>query len=238
MKNLKSIKLKSTTVLGILFATGIALSIAAVYGFSQQPQQVSGVVVYSIIGLTFVIGLYAINVATSNVHQTVVYLDQKKSTESTTTTIKDSDEQLEMEPLQKIVESVKPVSQAMVNAICKQLDAGQAAVYVRNEDVLHLTCGFALSHEDTSKKSYQIGEGLVGRVAKEGSSLYIDSLPKGYIIVFSGLGSASPTYLVIVPLKIDNEVKGVLELALFKPLSPATLLQLETIASRWATVGL
>lgn len=238
MKNLKSIKLKSATVLSMLFASGIALSIAAVYGFSQQPQQVSGFAMYTILGLTFVTGLYAINKATGSVRQTVVYLEQKKSAGQTETTLHNSDEQLTLAPLDKLLTETQAVSQSMVNAISKQLDAGQTALYAVTGGVIQLACGFALSNEEASKQTYQLGEGLVGRVAKEGNSLYIDSLPKGYIIVFSGLGSASPNYLALVPLKVNEEVKGVLELALFKPLTHATLLQLETIGNRWAAVGL
>ncbi len=220
----------------IMFAAGIILSIVAVYGLTEQPPRISPTMAYSVLGFTFLTGLVAIQLATNHTRQTVVYLDHKKATDENNVTITNSDEQLTLAELENVLANRNDVSQNMVNAISKQLEAGQAALYTVQNEELVLACGYALSNDEAAKNTYKLGEGLVGRVANEGSSLYIDTLPKGYIVVFSGLGSASPTYLALVPLKADNEVKAVLELALFKPLNKSTLTQLETIGARWAQV--
>jgi len=111
-------------------------------------------------------------------------------------------------------------------------------LYTAHEATLKFSCGFAVSHDDFMKHEYKFGESLIGRVAKDAQSLYIDKLPEGYIIIFSGLGSSSPAHLAIIPIMHNEEIKGVLEIALFKPISKNTILQLENIGNAWAKAGL
>jgi putative methionine-R-sulfoxide reductase with GAF domain len=67
--------------------------------------------------------------------------------------------------------------------------------------------------------SYEFGEGLIGQSAAGARTLYVDDIPEGYIKIISGLGSASPKYLLIVPMKQQDHATGVLEIASFIPLS-------------------
>lgn len=232
------ITLKTPIVSSIVFFAGIITSACVMFMFSNYPERVSFYHVCISSGLTFLAGLFSLHLASKSIKQTVVYLEKKKEdvqTQSVETT--DYANQLTLEPLEKLI-SRGSNSQDVLNELCQQLQAGQAALYTVNQETLELKCGFALSYTDVTSKTFTPGEGLVGRVAKEANTLYIDKIPKGYITIFSGLGSSSPTYLAIVPLKIENEVKGVLELAVFSPLTRNTLTQLETIGSRWATTGL
>ena len=48
---------------------------------------------------------------------------------------------------------------------------------------------------------------------------YVDDVPDGYIKIVSGLGSASPRHLLIVPVKKNNQVLGIIELASFTEVS-------------------
>jgi hypothetical protein len=105
------------------------------------------------------------------------------------------------------------------------LKAGQGALYLVATDgdkkTLTLKSGFALVFDDGEKSpSFDWGEGLIGQVAASGKNLYLDALPEGYAArVESGLGNALPKFLLIVPIKNENEIKGVIELATFSPLS-------------------
>ncbi len=56
---------------------------------------------------------------------------------------------------------------------------------------------------------------MIGQSAANGSTLYVDDVPEGYIKIVSGLGSASPKYLLIVPIGKDGQVFGVIEIASF-----------------------
>lgn len=230
-------KLKTHIVSSIVFFAGIITSACVMFMFSNYPAQVSFYHVCISIGLTFLAGLFSIHLTAKSIKQTVVYREHKKDENRTQAETIDHEHQLTLEPLEKLIRSENN-SQSVMNELCQQLQAGQAALYRVNQETLELKCGFALSYADVTSQTFTFGEGLVGRVAKEGNTLYIDKLPEGYITIFSGLGSSSPTYLAIVPLKIENEVKGVLELAVFSPLTRNTLIQLETIGSSWAATGL
>jgi hypothetical protein len=195
-------------------------------------------VVYGLVGLTFFAGLFSIHLTARSIKQTVVYRAPIKEDEKIIAAVSESDNQLTLDSIEKILQSDQAVSQNILTDICKQLQAGQAAVYKAHESVLKFSCGYAVSKDDFMKHEYKIGESLIGRVAKDGRSLYIDKLPEGYIIIFSGLGSSSPAYLAIIPLLDNEQVKGVLEIALFKPISKNTILQLENIGNAWAKAGL
>jgi len=77
---------------------------------------------------------------------------------------------------------------------------------------------------------YEFGEGLAGQVAKEGKSINITNVPQGYITVLSGLGSASPNALAIVPVQSADQVVGVLEVASFRPFSRSDENYLQALA--------
>ena len=64
-----------------------------------------------------------------------------------------------------------------------------------------------------------LGEGLIGQSAANGNTLYVDDVPEGYVKIVSGLGSASPKYLLIVPMKSQDQVLGIIELASFTPIN-------------------
>jgi methyl-accepting chemotaxis protein len=114
---------------------------------------------------------------------------------------------------------LKTALTAALHSLCKQLDAGQGALYISKEEqgkrLVELTAGYALSMGESTVVRFEFGEGLIGQVASTGQSLYVDEVPQGYITILSGLGSASPRYVLIVPVKNNQSVTGVIEIASF-----------------------
>ncbi|MFD4262778.1 HAMP domain-containing protein, partial [Streptomyces sp. NPDC058534] len=67
------------------------------------------------------------------------------------------------------------------------------------------------AHLDTSKPV----RGLIAQAALEKKRILVDAVPPGYVSIESGLGSAPPTSIVVLPILFEGEVLGVIELASF-----------------------
>jgi signal transduction histidine kinase len=78
--------------------------------------------------------------------------------------------------------------------------------------------------------SFNIKEGLLGKVAVDGKALVLEDVPEGYLTIGSAFGRDKPRHLVIVPAKADAQVNAVLELGFFKPVDPLVLDLLERVS--------
>ncbi len=111
-------------------------------------------------------------------------------------------------------------SEFLTKTLAKDLDLCQAAYFGvverNNREVLKLQASFAYHIPESQEVIFEFGEGLSGQAAIEGKLVNIKKVPEGYISVFSGLGKATPSNLVILPFKSNGKVTGVLELASFK----------------------
>ncbi len=74
-----------------------------------------------------------------------------------------------------------------------------------------------------------IGEGLVGQCALEKKPVFLDEVPQDYVRMSSGLGSAMPANVIILPVLFEGGVKAVIELASFRRFGPAQLAFLDQL---------
>ncbi len=142
---------------------------------------------------------------------------------------------IEKNNISKILE-LKPLDlELLLSALCKELKAGLGALYLTRTEIdaeyLEFSVGYAI--HQTQKKSSRIlfGEGLTGQAALSKESILIKDINDKNIKIYSGLGVATPTNILIVPLIKDDSVLGVLEIAGFNNFSIDTKTQLESIAS-------
>ena len=70
------------------------------------------------------------------------------------------------------------------------------------------------------KSSFKSGEGLIGEAARKKDLIILKALPKEAIHIESSLCRISPRELLVMPLILDNHVKGVLELGTLHPFLP------------------
>jgi hypothetical protein len=224
---------KTGLILATLFLIGILVSLYQIYRLPHNMMVADGYHpalsnVYIILGITFLIGAYTIWSTLHNKNEIIVFRDKQldadkasrdNATSGTQTTIS----------LDSVRESVKngtspkEILQNGLQAVCTLLEAGQGAAYVIEEKdgqrKVELKSGYALSLAENTVIAYGIGEGLIGQSAASGKTLYIDDVPTGYVKIVSGLGMASPKYLLIVPVKQGEKVIGVMEIASFTPVS-------------------
>ncbi len=121
--------------------------------------------------------------------------------------------------------SLKILGFNIMSNLIDYMGAVQGALFVINEenpdDVYYeLISAIAYSRDKYLKKEIRIGEGLVGRVAYEKRTIYLKEVPNDYVKITSGLGTANPKTVLLVPVKLEGTVNGVIELISFRELLP------------------
>jgi len=118
--------------------------------------------------------------------------------------MRDSDKNME-----KLASTLLPV-------LIKKIDASVGVMYIYSndggEEQLNLIARYGIDAED-EVKSIEIGEGLIGQCFKDGKERFISEVPKNYLPIKSGLGDSSAKTLAIIPMKIDQLIIGVIEIA-------------------------
>ncbi|AWI32154.1 response regulator [Streptomyces sp. ICN441] len=66
---------------------------------------------------------------------------------------------------------------------------------------------------------FRLGESLVGQAALSRRTVAVDDLPPGYVTISSGLGAAPPAALIVLPILVEDQVLGAVELASVRPFS-------------------
>ncbi|MEE1752093.1 HAMP domain-containing protein [Streptomyces sp. SP18CS02] len=64
---------------------------------------------------------------------------------------------------------------------------------------------------------FKLGESLVGQAARSRRIIAVSAVPDGYVTLSSGLGQAEPGSLLLLPILVEDQVLGVIELASFTP---------------------
>jgi hypothetical protein len=106
----------------------------------------------------------------------------------------------------------------ILRALVLFLNANQAALYVTNHDekYFEIVSTYAYGKKRFKMEKIDMEDGLVAQCAKEKESIYLKEIPGNYVKITSGLGEATPRCLLLVPLKVRDEVSGVLEIASFQ----------------------
>jgi len=144
------------------------------------------------------------------------------------------------EILRKHTENISLLSKDIIQNLVKYLNANQGGIFILNDAdpeniFLELMSAYAFNREKFIEKRIQLGEGLVGGAAVEKYTIYMTDLPEEYIEIQSGLGGASPKSLLIVPLKLENLVLGVIEIASFNTLKKYEIELVERIGESIAS---
>jgi PAS domain S-box-containing protein len=108
----------------------------------------------------------------------------------------------------------------IVRFVVKYTNSNQGGLFIMSEDdqeapYLELVACYAFERKKYLTKRIAPGEGLVGQCYLEGQRIYLLEVPNEYITITSGLGGANPNALLIVPLKVNDTIFGVLEIATF-----------------------
>lgn len=115
---------------------------------------------------------------------------------------------------------LKLLSQEIINELVDYLEINQGGFFITQFDqegsYMELSASYAYNKARYVEKKIKLGEGLIGQVWQEAELLYLREIPQNYVEITSGLGEATPKVLLLIPLKANQEVQGLIELASFK----------------------
>jgi len=147
------------------------------------------------------------------------------------------------EGLNKFVEilrqqhSLEEMCFQIISNLIKHIGANQGNIYLADHDKreLELKACYAYDRKKFIEQRFEFGEGIIGQVFLEKQSQLLLNVPEDYIKITSGLGEATPNSIVIVPLKVNEEVQGIIELASFNRFEPYHVEFLERLGENIAS---
>ncbi len=139
--------------------------------------------------------------------------------------------------LRKNNDNVKNLSYKIITSLIHYLEANQGGLFIMNDKktYLELIASYAFDRKKFLEKKIFLGEGLLGTCALEKKTIFIKKIPNDYMEITSGMGGTNPNSLLIVPLKLENEIMGIIEIASFEEFTKEKIEFLELISENIAS---
>ncbi len=126
----------------------------------------------------------------------------------------------------------------ILTTLVRYVKANQGVLVVRKEEAgsiyLEQASCYAYERKKYTTGRFEVGQGLLGQCYLEAETIFLREIPADHVRITSGLGEATPTCLLLVPLKLNEEVLGVVELATFRPFQPFEVELIEKLAENIA----
>lgn len=112
--------------------------------------------------------------------------------------------------------TLESLSINVIRSVVSYLEVPAGVIYIKDEnaDFLEMTAGVAISSD--AKIGFKIGEGIIGNAALQKEAVSISDVPPDYWHVETSLGDMTGKgEILCMPLWLDNELKGLIELGIF-----------------------
>ncbi|NOQ24416.1 MAG: PAS domain-containing protein [Bacteroidales bacterium] len=124
------------------------------------------------------------------------------------------------EILRKDTDNLEELTYNLISTLVKYINANQGAMFIIDDEVeadkhLKMTACYAYDRRKFADKRVELGDGIIGAAILEQETIFVTDVPKSYVHITSGLGEATPKCLLIVPLKFNDYVHGVIEIGAF-----------------------
>ncbi len=114
-------------------------------------------------------------------------------------------------------EKTEDYAERILRNMSKHFEIVQGVFFLKNQKTKQFESISTFAYTSELKPpSFKLGEGISGQVAKNKTLMHLTSIPEGYLKIQSGLGKSSPTNLLIIPLLLNKETIGIIELASFQ----------------------
>ena len=144
------------------------------------------------------------------------------------------------EILRNFSDNQEELSFHVLKELVEYLEAVQGMLYIINDSepenkFLELMAVYAYSRRKFMEKRIELGEGIAGQCALEKQTVYLVELPQGHFEISTALGLSEPKSVLIVPLQLNNDIFGVVEIASFKTMEAYQIEFAEKIAETVAS---
>jgi hypothetical protein len=117
-------------------------------------------------------------------------------------------------------DDIATLGDKVIAALVKYTHSNQGGLYILNDEdeqnkYLELVSLFAYNTKKFETGKVKLGEGILGQTFLEKETTILTEIPEDFVRITSGLGEASPKAILMVPLKLDQSVYGIVELASF-----------------------
>ena len=131
------------------------------------------------------------------------------------------------------------VGRLLLSELAPLVEAQQGVIYQVETDepavALKLLSSYAGDAAGGHAQRLQLGEGLIGQCALDGRRILITEVPENAVPVSSGLFTAKPRNVIVLPVMFEVQVKAVIELA---SLGGFTDLQLTFLEQLTTSIGI
>jgi hypothetical protein len=130
-----------------------------------------------------------------------------------------------------LTEKMEDYAERILRNISKHFEIVQGVFFIKNlkTELFESVSTFAYS-SDKKPPPFKIGEGIPGQVAKNRRLMHLTAIPEGFLKIESALGKSSPTNLLILPLLLNRETIGIIELASFHVFDEETVWTFKNLA--------
>ncbi|WP_069659071.1 response regulator [Arcticibacter eurypsychrophilus] len=131
-------------------------------------------------------------------------------------------------------QNLKELSENIIGSLAEYVKAQIGAFYLFEGNKLKISGAYAYPDEESTKRTFGPGEGLVGQVAVDKKQILIQEIPDYYIKLSSGFGDIKLNSLLVHPVFFEDKLIGVIELGFVKEI---TVTKLEFITQKIDGIG-
>ncbi|PYP84273.1 MAG: two-component system sensor histidine kinase/response regulator [Blastocatellia bacterium AA13] len=108
------------------------------------------------------------------------------------------------------------VAQLILSELAPLMNSQHSVFYVKDtgsaEGAVALLASYGYTERKNLSNRFKPGEGLVGQCIIEKTPILLTEAPADYIRISSGLGSAAPLNIIVMPVMFEGDVLGVIEM--------------------------
>jgi len=126
-----------------------------------------------------------------------------------------------VEILRQNNDDLKKLAYNVLVELIQYVGVAQGGIYIVDEEseeqmYAELAAAYAFNKQKFLNLKIYPHEGVIGQVLIDKETIYLDDVPENYADITSGLGGAKPRSVLVVPLKLNEKLVGIIELASFK----------------------